>query len=406
MVLRSTQVLPPWRFLLAGLMSALFLLSAGVGSNSAYGQDDDAKDTAKSRAARARTKRLRRKQRRMKRRQRRALRRQRRRRKRRQARRKARAKWSVAKRRAMAKRRVWLRARWKRGWYRKPRWSKRYHDPVLTQCGRKCRGRLYQRNMKHRRINRLLRHLQDTYSYHKRLRILSGMFLGGLYRLGPLGEGRQGRFDRDPIFRFDRVDCVTYVETVMALAMSRSVPQAIRAMQKVRYKNGKIRYSHRNHFTATQWLAENEKAGYLQTITEQVGRPYIKYIDRKITAETWEGTSWRRRIPASLLPRSYRFAYIPLRHIPKVIQKLPNIAWMGEVKDDPGNPVAVQHVGFVVRKGKRVVFRDANIMPGVSDRTLTAYTRWRLRQHKEPNRRYTIVGYAFAAFKDINKKSQ
>lgn len=405
MVSNAKRVRASWQIVALSIVLGLGIPFTMAGIPVAQSQSADNDDSADDSRSRARKRRFHRRQRRMKRRKRRALRRRRRRKLRRQARRKALARRRAAKKRAMTKRRVWLRARWKPGWYRKPRWSYRYDDAALKKCGRLCRGRLYQR-MSHRRINRVLRHLKKNFAYHERLRILSGMFLGGLYRLGPLGEGPRGRYDRDPLFRFDRVDCVTYVETVMALAMSRSVKSAIRNMQKVRYKNGTIRYSHRNHFTASQWLVENQKAGYVKPITEQVGGSYVKYIKRKITQDTWDGTRWVRRIPASLLPRSYRFAYIPLRHIPKVIGKLPNIAWMGEVKDVPGNPVAVQHVGFVVRKGKRVVFRDANIMPGVSDRTLTSYARWRLRQHKDPHRRYTIVGYAFAAFKDIDKKTQ
>lgn len=260
--------------------------------------------------------------------------------------------------------------------------------------------------MRRKQLNRVLRRLKKNMSYHERLRVLSALFLGNRYRLGPLGEGRKGKWDRDPIFRLDRVDCVTYVESVMALAMSRTVPQAIRVMQKIRYKNGVIRYGYRNHFTAAQWLPENQKAGFLKVMTTQWGGKYTRFVSKRITARTWRRRAWRRwsrRIPTSLLPKSYRFAYIPLRFVPQVLKKLPNISWLGEVKYAPGSPVSIQHVGFVVRKGKQVYFRDANVVPGVSDQTLQSYARLRRRQWKDPERSYRIIGFAFAAFVDVDK---
>lgn len=305
------------------------------------------------------------------------------------------------KQQALQRRRVWLRARMQKNWFLKKAWAFRYHDPILEKCGKLCQGRLY--TMRHSDINHLLRFLRQSFSYMERLRLLSAMFLGGLYRLGPLGEGPRGRYDRDPLFRLDRVDCVTYVETVMAFAMSRSVKEAVATLQKIRYKEGKIRYSYRNHFTASQWLVNNAQAGYVQQITAQVGGSLTRHIDRKIFRETWKGTLWEKRIPFPLLPKSYRLAYIPLRDVPKILDRLPAMAWMGEVKDREGDPVSVQHVGFVVRKGKHTVFRDANIMPGVSDRSLISYAKWRMRQAHEPNRRYVIVGFAFASFVDVDK---
>ncbi len=299
----------------------------------------------------------------------------------------------------------WRASAGRKPWYLWKRYRERYHEPLLERCYPYCKGKIYR--MRRRRVNRLLRHLKKTMGYHERLRVLSAMFLGNRYRLGPLGEGPKGRWDRDPIFRLDRVDCVTYVESVMALAMSRSVSQAIRKMQKIRYKNGVIRYGYRNHFTAAQWLPENQRAGYTRTMTASWGGKYTRYVTKKISARTWRRSSWRRwsrRIPASLLPRSYRFAYIPLRFLPRVVKKLPKISWLGEVKYSPGSPVSVQHVGFVVRKGGQVYFRDANVVPGVSDRTLLSYTRFRRRQWSDPERRYRILGFAFAAFVDIDKK--
>ncbi|MGZ6134961.1 MAG: N-acetylmuramoyl-L-alanine amidase-like domain-containing protein, partial [Myxococcaceae bacterium] len=54
---------------------------------------------------------------------------------------------------------------------------------------------------------------------------LSAQFLGTPYAHSPLGEGEGP--DPDPRLRLDRMDCLTFVETVMALALSSSVEDVV-----------------------------------------------------------------------------------------------------------------------------------------------------------------------------------
>ncbi|MBI5882986.1 MAG: DUF1460 domain-containing protein, partial [Elusimicrobia bacterium] len=42
-----------------------------------------------------------------------------------------------------------------------------------------------------------------------RVAAVSEAFLGTTYRLGPLGEGQDGEFDKDPLYSFKKVDCTT-----------------------------------------------------------------------------------------------------------------------------------------------------------------------------------------------------
>ena len=51
-----------------------------------------------------------------------------------------------------------------------------------------------------------------------RLTVISEYFKGRPYVLGNLGEGSQGKYDQEPLYRTDVFDCTTYVETVIALA--------------------------------------------------------------------------------------------------------------------------------------------------------------------------------------------
>src|SRR5688572_7398635 len=45
----------------------------------------------------------------------------------------------------------------------------------------------------------------------------AAFFLDAPYLLEPLGEGPDGVYSQEPLYRTDRFDCVTYVDTVLAL---------------------------------------------------------------------------------------------------------------------------------------------------------------------------------------------
>ncbi len=232
--------------------------------------------------------------------------------------------------------------------------SEKYRDlEVERLCGAICRKRIYRMNREE--INSLLKFLHSKYDYFWRLRILSSMLLGAPYKYGPLGEGPKGKYDRDPIFRLDRFDCVTFIETVIALALSKSLPQAVRELQKIRYRGGKISYQTRNHFTVGQWLPVNSSAGYLRLISEQIGGPEVAFIEREFSKEFWLSTRWGKLIPPNYLPKKIKFPYIPLSKVKNVAKKLPFIGWMGEVRSGNG-PVIIAHVGFFLKKNGKPYF--------------------------------------------------
>jgi hypothetical protein len=54
-------------------------------------------------------------------------------------------------------------------------------------------------------------------------------------------------------------------------------------LQQIRYRNGQIQgYPSRLHYFS-EWLYENEKRGFLQVITKQLGgKPYVKPLENKL----------------------------------------------------------------------------------------------------------------------------
>ncbi len=174
----------------------------------------------------------------------------------------------------------------------------------------------------------------------------------------------------------DSFDCTTYVETVAALSVSSGTDSFFSALKGIRYKDGVVGFFTRNHFPEVDWLPNNEKAGYIVDVTEKVADSAgadTKTESKDINKAKWYARKKSRfeqdgRVPASAIPESWRGTqegkvhYIPLDDLDKVYSKLPNGVIMNLVrKDIGGQDVIVSHQGFLIREGKRVMFRHVSL---------------------------------------------
>ena len=108
---------------------------------------------------------------------------------------------------------------------------------------------------------------------------ISSSFKGIEYSLNPLGENFG--IDNDPLYRFDKFDCLTYVETVLALHFAKNKDEFETIINNIRYSNGKVSFETRNHFTNPDWIRNNHK--YVSDITNNIATklnivPSISFI--------------------------------------------------------------------------------------------------------------------------------
>jgi hypothetical protein len=130
---------------------------------------------------------------------------------------------------------------------------------------------------------RILDSLSSETQTSQRMELASQGFLELPYGFGgPLGEGSEGRYDQDPLFRFDTFDCTTFVETVLSLALSKDGPQFEMTMNHIRYENGEIDFLKRNHFPSLQWIPYNIQNGILTEINEEIAPPSERLEARAI----------------------------------------------------------------------------------------------------------------------------
>ena len=106
--------------------------------------------------------------------------------------------------------------------------------------------------------------VSDTINLCERVELISARFLGRPYFANPL----EGGPDTPEVFKasLEGFDCVTYIETALALARSRSVDEFIAEMREMRYANGRVDFYHRNHYMV-DWVTNNEGRGIIRDVT-------------------------------------------------------------------------------------------------------------------------------------------
>ncbi len=213
----------------------------------------------------------------------------------------------------------------------------------------------------------------------QRVAEVSAGFLGVDYRVSPLGEGPGRLPDPDPLIRLDAVDCLTFVEETLALALSVNLKQAAGRLQCIRYLGGEVDYLKRKHFVTAQWLPENQRQGWLRDITAELGGDDVTWISKTLDAGAWDrrhpGKNWPL-LTADQIPKgSFRLSVVPLDKAEKILRGVPSGSIMLVVRrDEPDRPVLVSHLGLMVRKGDSLFLRHASRRAGqVVDELLTSY---------------------------------
>ncbi|MFC1654520.1 N-acetylmuramoyl-L-alanine amidase-like domain-containing protein, partial [Myxococcota bacterium] len=184
-------------------------------------------------------------------------------------------------------------------------------------------------------------------------------FLQVPYAASPLGEGEGNAPDEDPLIRFDAADCTTFLETSMAMSRSSSLKEAREVLRKIRYTDGQVDYRQRKHFMMAQWIPQNQKAGFIKDITEQIGGVAVLWASKHLDAEVWKRRrkkdSWPELDPADVPQGVFRVPVIPIDRAREFASRIPAGTILNVVRIDYRSmPVRITHQGLVIqRRGKR-----------------------------------------------------
>ncbi|HXI90230.1 MAG TPA: N-acetylmuramoyl-L-alanine amidase-like domain-containing protein [Blastocatellia bacterium] len=98
----------------------------------------------------------------------------------------------------------------------------------------------------------------------KRIDRVSELLLTRRYIEGSLGGGAD--LAEELRVSLSAFDCVTFMESVLALALARTIDEFIDTIRRIRYKDGEIDWRHRNHYMV-DWASNNEQSGFIKNIT-------------------------------------------------------------------------------------------------------------------------------------------
>ncbi len=192
-----------------------------------------------------------------------------------------------------------------------------------------------------------------------RLLGLSAQLLGTPYTHSPLGEG-EGQ-DPDPRLRLDHVDCLTFVETVMALALSSSVEDVVHVLDSVRYRT-RPDYAGRNHLMEAEWLPSNAAKGMVRDVTAQLGGGAAVAGWKVLGPEAWSSTTARAlALPPEARPTGrFPLSILPVAEVAARAASWPSGTLLLLVREDaPWRITRVSHLGFVVQRGGKTFLRHA-----------------------------------------------
>jgi hypothetical protein len=196
-----------------------------------------------------------------------------------------------------------------------------------------------------RRVAQLLSETKHEHSAGGRIDVLSRHLVGRPYQENPL----IGSADTAEVFTasLDGFDCVTYVETVVALARACDVDGFIEWLRKIRYEGGRIEWARRNHYM-TAWIRNNVREG----IIRPVSMPGLPLLGRERVLNVVPG----------LAPQRTRVKCVPKAALPRLERNLQSgdLIFFASTRKN----LDVFHAGIIVRDGRKIFMRHASRSQG------------------------------------------
>src|ERR1039458_3320414 len=211
------------------------------------------------------------------------------------------------------------------------------------------------RGLSRRRVEQLLSKTKHDRSAASRMDVLSRHFLGHPYQPHPL----IGSADTVEVFTasLDGFDCVTYIETIVALARASNVDDFTEWLRKIRYERGRIQWDRRNHYM-TRWIRNNVRQG----IIRPVSMPAVPILRMERVLNVVPG----------LDPQPARVKCVPKPAVPRLERYMQSgdLIFFVSIRKH----LDVFHAGIIVRDGKKVFMRHASRTRGfVVEQELTEF---------------------------------
>ncbi len=196
-----------------------------------------------------------------------------------------------------------------------------------------------------RSVQQLLVKAKHDRSTPSRIETFSRLFLRCPYKAFPLigSAGTPEVF----VASLDSFDCVTYIETVLALARAATVDGFITWLRKIRYEHGRVEWKKRNHYMAG-WIRNNLRDGMVRRIPASA----LPAVRQQRLLHVLPGLPARRAIIKS----------VPKNAVPRLAERLRtgDLIFFASTRKN----LDFFHAGIIVRDGERLLMRHASRSQG------------------------------------------
>jgi hypothetical protein len=183
----------------------------------------------------------------------------------------------------------------------------------------------------------------------QRIAFLSNTFLGAEYHESTLIGG-----DHSPevfVINLQGVDCLTFIEYIESMRLSKSFSEFRTNLRRVRYESGVVSFSKRNHFF-TDWIENN--ADFIRDVTGELAARAIKRVRKTLNVQD-DGSF----LLPGIQPVDREIYYIPSHEIDdSALNSLKTGDYIGICSNVHG--LDVSHVGIAIRYGETVFLRHAS----------------------------------------------
>ena len=201
---------------------------------------------------------------------------------------------------------------------------------------------------------------KEIESIQERMVYYSERFIDAPYELYVEGDGPYAKYDQVPLLNLKKINCMTYCEIVMALSLSDYYMDFFNILQHIRYYQGIIGMSTRNHYTMADWLPANEWC--LDDVTRLVGGNKTASVRRMISHEAFFAQKGITDIPITKLDREMEIDFIPLDTLRSCQSELQSGDVVALIMDAPG--IFSAHMLLFIRTDDGPVFRHASMSAG------------------------------------------
>lgn len=229
-------------------------------------------------------------------------------------------------------------------------------------------------------VDAYLRFLSATQpDLRQRIIHLARKNIGQPYELYLLGEMPFEPYDPQPIYCLGKSDCVVFAEHTYAMALAQNWPSFMKMLQRIRYRDGQLGVTTRNHYTEADWNISNR--WLVEDITAKLaGDKAVKFSETIDRARFFKN---RYKLQVEVPVEKHEDIYLPYADIDRAKKDLQDGDFVNIVRatvnpDAPpnetfGGSAFVGHVGLIAHGPQGQVHLIHSTPPQVREEPIEEY---------------------------------